>query len=132
LHYAADGRRNPSEQQAIITYLVQQGADPNALDNSGVAPIHRAVRTRSSYAVKALIEQGADPRLPNKAGSTPLHLAVQNTGASHSGSDVAKEEQARIITLLLDHGASPKDTDAKGKTVAEAASSDWVRDLLEA
>ena len=130
LHYAADGRRHPDAQRQVILYLIGHGADPNALDNSGVAAIHRAVRTRSTQAVKALIEHGADPLLKNKSGSTPLHLAVQNTGASHSGSDAAKEEQGRIIALLLEHGASPDDTDAKGKTVMAAASSDWVRDLL--
>jgi len=66
----------------------------------------------------------------NKTGSTPLHLAVQNTGRSNSGSDAARDEQRRIITVLLQHGASPTDTDANGKTVAAAASSDWIRDLL--
>jgi ankyrin repeat protein len=80
--------------------------------------------------VTALIEYGADPRLQNKSGSTPLHLAVQNTGKSGSGSDAAKDEQALIIGVLLEHGASPNDTDASGKTVADAASSEWVRDLL--
>jgi hypothetical protein len=67
----------------------------------------------------------------NKSGSTPLHLAVQNTGKSHSGSDKAKEEQHRIIVFLLEHGASPNDLDAKGKTVADAAVSDWIRQLLD-
>jgi len=32
--------------------------------------------------------------------------------------------------VLLAHGASPNDVDAKGKTVAAAATSAWVRDLL--
>ena len=81
-------------------------------------------------AVGALVENGANPLLMNKSGSTPLHLAVQNTGRSDSGSDAAKEGQARIIALLLEHGASPIDTDANGKTVAAAASSDWTRNLL--
>jgi ankyrin repeat protein len=66
----------------------------------------------------------------NDSGSTPLHLAVQNTGKSNSGLDAAKNEQREIITLLLEHGASPTDVDAKGKTVAAAASSDWIRQLL--
>jgi ankyrin repeat protein len=130
LHYAADGRWDPDGQREVIVYLIEHGADPNALDNSGVAPIHRAVRTRSSRAVKTLIEHGADPLLKNKSGSTPLHLAVQNTGASGSGTDAAKQEQGRVIAVLLEHGASPNDLDAKGKSVAEAASSVWVRDLL--
>ena len=135
LHYAADGSPgaeywDPVAQGEVIAYLIEAGADPNALDKSGVAPLHRAVRTRSSGAVSALIKNAADPRLMNKGGSTPLHLAVQNTGRSDSGSDAAKEEQGRIIALLLAHGASPTDTDANGKTVAAAASSDWIRNLL--
>jgi len=136
LHYAADGSPgtgywDPGEQREVITYLIDAGADPNAIDKSGVAPLHRAVRSRSSGAVSALIDKGADPLLMNNTGSTPLHLAVQNTGKSNSGSSAAREEQYRIIELLLAHGASSSDIDAKGKTVAAAASSAWVRQLLD-
>ena len=135
LHYAADGSPgaeywDPLAQDEVVAYLIEAGADPNALDKSRVAPLHRAVRTRCSGAVSTLIENGADPRLMNKSGSTPLHLAVQNTGRSDSGSEAAKDGQGRIIALLLEHGASPTDTDANGKTVAAAASSDWIRNLL--
>jgi hypothetical protein len=135
LHYAADGSPgaeywDPGAQREVISYLIDAGAQPNATDKSGVAPLHRAVRTRSSGAVSALIDSGADPRLMNRSGSTPLHLAVQNTGRSDSGSDAAKDEQRRIIALLLEHGASPTDLDANGKTVAAAASSEWLRQLL--
>ena len=137
LHYAADGSPgaehwDPLAQRDVITYLIEAGADPDALDKSGVAPLHRAVRTRCAAAVAALVEHGADPLLMNKSGSTPLHLAVQNTGRSNSGSDASHDEQARIITLLLRAGARPTDTDTKGKTVADAAASDWVRTLLDA
>lgn len=136
LHYAADGSPGArwwdrTAQREVIAYLVEADADPNARDKSGVAPLHRAVRTRSSDAVAALIEHGANPRLTNGSGSTPLHLAVQNTGKSNSGSEVAKEEQGRIIAVLLKHGGAPTDVDAKGKTVADAASSDWIRQLLD-
>ena len=55
---------------------------------------------------------------------------MQNTGRSDSGSEAAKDEQGRIIVVLLEHGASPTDADRNGKTVAAAASSDWVRELL--
>jgi len=135
LHYASDGRPgatswDPAAQRDVITFLCEAGADPNALDKSGVAPLHRAVRTRSAEGVVALLLNGADPGLMNKSGSTPLHLAVQNTGKSNSGSDAAKAEQARIIATLLEHGASPDDADATGKTVAAAASSPWIRELL--
>jgi ankyrin repeat protein len=136
LHYAADGgtdqdRREQEGQREVIRYLIDSCADPDAIDRSGVAPLHRAVRSRSSSAVAALIELGANPLLMNKSGSTPLHLAVQNTGKSNSGSDEARAEQHRIIVFLLEHGASPTDRDAKGKTVLSAASSSWVRQLLD-
>jgi hypothetical protein len=135
LHYAADGGPAANgwdsvAQGDVITYLIEAGADPNALDKSGVAPLHRAVRNRCSTAASALIDNGADPLLRNKNGSTPLHLAVQNTGKSDSGSEGAKDEQGRIIVLLLGHGARPTDADTNGKTVAAAATSDWIRELL--
>lgn len=136
LHYAADGGPDGAgwdagAQSALISYLIKVGAAPDALDKSGVAPLHRAVRSRSTGAVRALIDGGADPLLKNTSGSTPLHLAVQNTGKSNSGSDSAKAEQRRIILLLLEHGASPADRDAKGTSVAAAAKSGWIRQLLD-
>ena len=131
LHYAADANRwNPDAQAEVIEYLAAIGADPNALDNSGVSPLHRAVRTRSSSAVRALLDAGANPTQPNTSGSTPLHLAVQNTGRGGSGSERARQQQAAIIRLLLERGAKPSDQDRRGKQVYEAATSEWIRTLL--
>lgn len=136
LHYAADGRPgavdwDPAAQSEVIACVIRAGAAPDAMNKSGVAPLHRAVRTRSSSAARTLIANGADPYLMNKHGSTPLHLAVQNTGKSNSGSDVAKREQRAIIALLLEHGATARDIDATGKTVHDAATSDWIREMLD-
>ena len=131
LHYGADANRwNPTAQAETIKYLLSVGADANALDGSGVAPLHRAVRTRSFPAVRALLDGGADAKAPNKTGSTPLHLAVQTTGRGGSGSEHARQQQTEIITLLLERGASPTDKDGRGKTVLQAATSDWIRTLL--
>ena len=132
LHYAADGNRwEPRAQADVIEYLISIGAEPNAVDKTGVAPLHRAVRTRSLAAIRALLDGGANPRKPNKAGSTPLHLAVQPTGASGSGSDTARQQQAEIISLLLERGARPTDKDARGKRVYQAAASERIRALLK-
>src|SRR5256714_9168386 len=47
LHYAADTNHwDPAAQAETIEYLASVRADPNVLDRSGVAPLHRAVRTR--------------------------------------------------------------------------------------
>ena len=134
LHYAADGapgkRFWPKRQSAIIGFLIRAGADPNSEDKSGVMPLHRAVRTRCAAAVLALIENGADPLRRNGSGSTPLHLAVQNTGRGGSGSAIAREEQAKIIRILLDHGAKLTDADHAGKSVKECIRSDWIRTTI--
>lgn len=137
LHYASDGnpadaRWKPEAQSAVITYLAEIGADLNAVDMNGVAPLHRAVRTRSTAAVKTLVALGADVRMKNGNGSTPLHLAVQNTGRGGSGTTAAKAEQAVIIQFLLEHGAKLTDTDNQGRMVSESITSGWVRDLVQA
>ncbi len=132
LHYAADANHwEPRAQAATVAYLLKVGADPNAVDKTGVAPLHRAVRTRSLPAVRALLDGGADPRQPNKSGSTPLHLAVQTTGRGGSGSDEARRQQAGIIKLLLERDAQPADPDGRGKTVYQSATSAWIRALLD-
>ena len=131
LHYAADANRwDPVAQAETLTYLMSIGADPNAVDSAGVAPLHRAVRTRSLAAVRALLDGGADSRQPNKAGSTPLHLAVQPTGRGGAGSSEAREQQAGIVRLLLERGARVTDRDRQGKDVHRAATSEWIRALL--
>jgi ankyrin repeat protein len=110
LHYAADGAPgsptwSPRAQAATIACLIAAGADPDAVDSSGVTPLHRAVRTRCAAAVRALLEGGADVRRMNKNGSTPMQLARRNTGRGGSGSPTAKAQQAQIILTLRSHGA---------------------------
>jgi len=132
LHYAADtNHRAPAAQFETIGSLLSAGADPNAIDSDGTAPLHRAVRTRSSEAVRALLKGGADVCKQNGSGSTPLHLAVQDTGRRGSGSEVAREEQRKIIAILLQAGASGMDSDRNGKTVRNACSQEWIVSLLE-
>ena len=91
---------DPEGQAATIARLIHAGADPNAVDNRGVTPLHRAVRTRCASAVSALLAGGADPRRANGNGTTPMALATQNTGRGGSGSPAAKAQQREIIGLL--------------------------------
>jgi Ankyrin repeats (many copies) len=113
-----------------IELLISAGADPNTLDKSGVAPLHRAVRQRCLGAVDSLLRNGASIQLKNRSGSSALHLAVQNTGRGGSGSPDAKGLQGEIISLLLKAGADPQDRDGRGKTAVECAQSGWVRTLV--
>jgi ankyrin repeat protein len=125
LHYAADGAPgsspywNPTAQAEVVEYLIRVGGDPNCRDNSGVAPLHRAVRTRCAAAVRALLANGADAGTRNGSGSTPLHLAVQTTGRGGTGTADAREQQSEIFRLLLEYGARLTDEDARGRTVSD-------------
>jgi hypothetical protein len=110
LHAAAVGSPgsdhwNPRAQAATIAWLIDAGADPNAVDMDGVTPLHRAVRTRSAAAVAALLAGGADAGRRNDSGSTPLRLARLTTGRSGSGSPEAKAQQQEILRLLERRGA---------------------------
>jgi rhodanese-related sulfurtransferase len=136
LHYAADGipgsdAWDPDAQYAVVEFLIRAGANPNSQDKSGVAALHRAVRTRCTAAVRALLANGADAVKRNKSGSTPLHLAVQNTGRSSAGTAIARDEQEKIIRILLAHGARSSDADDSGKSVKDSVKSDWIFPLLE-
>jgi Ankyrin repeats (3 copies)/Ankyrin repeat len=135
LHYAADGYINgpawdAKRQVKTIGVLLDAGADINAQDKNGAAPLHRAVRTRCAAAVRCLLKVGADPTLKNKPGSTPFHLAVQDTGRGGTGADVARAAQREIIRAFLSLGVSKALKDGKGKSVLDCARSSWIRDLL--
>src|SRR5258708_31458977 len=106
LHYAADGYINgpawsPERQVRTIERLLIAGANVNAQDKNGAAPLHRAVRTRCAAAVRFLLKAGGNPTLRNKPGSTAFHLAVQNTGRGGSGTDEARPAQREIIEEVL-------------------------------
>jgi hypothetical protein len=91
---------NPTQQRAVIEYLISVGADPNAAAQGGVTPLHRAVRNRCSAAVEALLDAGADARLANDHGSTPSDLVHWTTGRGGVGAEAAKSEQQIIIDAL--------------------------------
>jgi hypothetical protein len=113
-----------------VEFLIQAGANPNATDSSGVAPLQRAVRTRCTAAVRVLLVNGADLHMRNKRGSTPLHLAVQNSGRGGTGTAAAREAQQEIIRVLRSHGVRPADKNAAGRSVQACVTANRVRALL--
>jgi len=84
----------------MVVYLIDAGADPDAVAAGGVTPLHRAVRNRCAAAVRALLDAGADPRRANNSGSTAIMLARWTTGRGGSGSPKAKAEQDKILSIL--------------------------------
>jgi len=76
-----------------LALLRRRGADLNALDETGQAPVHLAVAARRVALAKRLILAGADPSLPAADGQTPLTLALGSGDAD-------------LVRMLRQYGAS--------------------------
>ena len=76
---------------AAVRLLLEDGLDPNAMDDDGERPLHLAARMDDSAATDYLLAKGADFGQVNFAGQTPL--------------DVALAHSDRVTELLANAGA---------------------------
>jgi ankyrin repeat protein len=72
--------RDAAEQgdMAAMEKLVARGADVNAMEEHGNAPLHCAATEGSVAAMKWLVEEGANVLAKDKDGDTVLNCAVLN------------------------------------------------------
>ncbi|MEO1277345.1 MAG: ankyrin repeat domain-containing protein [Planctomycetota bacterium] len=89
--------------QATVTALLEAGADPNAIAQSGSTPLMFAAQRGQTDQVVALLGAGADPTRSNAEGRTALMLAARS-GAHEAAS------------LLIEAGADADATDRDGAT----------------
>jgi ankyrin repeat protein len=68
-----------SEIEAVVAILLEQGADINAISESGDTALHVAALEGLDLVVKRLAERGADLNLRNYKGQTPLDLATRKS-----------------------------------------------------
>jgi Ankyrin repeats (3 copies)/Ankyrin repeat len=73
----------------IIQFLLQCGAEVDALDSRGRTALHYAARNSDAEIVVKLLESGADTEIIDCEGLSPLHAAA----------DVGCEEVIRLLTL---------------------------------
>ena len=98
LHWACRGRSTD-----IVAYLIEKGADANALDNNQTAPLHSLAVRNLTEAAELLISKGAEISILDYVNQTPLH---------HSASSGHKE----ISALLAQKGAKLEIKDNWGRT----------------
>lgn len=148
---------NGSER--IVKRLLEAGADPAQMDASGKGPMIYASARGFAPIVSALLEAGVDPNrayghnltalmwaaghpndVPEPEGLEVVEMLV-GRGASLDPVDdrgrsalmiAAGRDHPQIVRWLLEHGADPALRDKEGKTAADLAASDAVREALKA
>ncbi|MCA9038397.1 MAG: ankyrin repeat domain-containing protein [Planctomycetaceae bacterium] len=106
-----------------VKRLIEQGADPNSVDQYGMGPL----LTFHPDVMRYLLEHGADPDVQRNENIAPVILGVcghfeclrllvesgadVNRASDHNGETalhgVAGHSDTRAVRLLLDHGANP-------------------------
>ncbi|ELW64914.1 ankyrin repeat domain-containing protein 61 isoform X2 [Tupaia chinensis] len=104
---------------SVLSILSQNGAHVNAINQSGMTPLHMAAAILNKDMMETLIACGANVNcVVSSTGSTALKLAVC-TAASKAGRLL--EAGVSCIRLLLIHGAKVNVQDHKGQTAMHEA-----------
>ncbi|XP_046892822.1 ankyrin repeat and LEM domain-containing protein 1 isoform X1 [Hypomesus transpacificus] len=101
---------NDGDSRAV-QILLSQGANPNSINNNGVAAVHLAVGKESeknTRCLKLILQYGADPNLRSSDGLTPLHVAAL-WGCYQN------------LKLLLKNGGNPHLKDQEGNKPGDLA-----------
>ena len=93
-------------QRKIVSAIFRRGADVDACDNGGNAPLHVACFMGKSSVARCLLDNGALTNVTNGEGATPLHLASAGTRDGHH----------ECVKVLLKFGANPRKKDDQGRT----------------
>tara|TARA_B110000014_G_scaffold211267_1_gene163344 strand:+ start:184 stop:723 length:540 start_codon:yes stop_codon:yes gene_type:complete len=80
LHLASSNMTKPRPDEAIsksIQLLLDNGFNPNSIDNFGLTPLHYAVKNNNKTAIRLLLKAGANPNASGTSyGNSPLHYAA--------------------------------------------------------
>ena len=124
----ADGRTplfdaELGESVEAIQALVAAGADVDAQENGGETALHWAAVNGRLCTVEALLRCGASTYIRNRRGATPLIMAPGLR-------DECRTYGARIVKLLVAHGADVHACDPRGRQAIHYAVSYGYDDLV--
>jgi len=114
------------DQAEEIQKMIEQGADPTAVNGLGQSALHVACLWGHHKCVEVLIKAGAKLDLRNSiTGATPLHMAALDKigRGSQEGRDIC-------VRMLLAAGASPDTVDFRGDKPYKESSNPEIRVAL--
>lgn len=78
LHWLVANVQSSTDCLEVVSFLLANGANVNAMDSQGLAPLHLAASRGLVDMIQVLVKAGAQVNLAGNggAGNTPLHLAV--------------------------------------------------------
>ena len=126
LHYAIDAA-NPNDEtdkrlKAVVSVLIEYGADTELRGRDGIGALHCAARNSSAAVTNQLLEAGAYVNIQDNARRTPLHWAA------YKGS-------VEVIKILLRKGADKGARDDYGRIplhlAAVAGEAGAMKELLD-
>jgi uncharacterized protein len=102
----------PEEQKRMFEttkFLVELGADVNAIGEHGWAPLHGAAYKGIDAVVQFLVEKGAKMDVFDEYGQTPLSITYSaiTVGGRYAYGNSPRELHATTRDLLLKMGATP-------------------------
>jgi ankyrin repeat protein len=89
------------DNDAVVKYLIQKGADLTSTDEHGETAVHRASKMCALDALRVLIAKGANVNAVNTLDDTPLHLVIEYW-------EKGDENLVEIVEFLLASGANPQ------------------------
>lgn len=152
--FAAAEQQKPS----TVTLLLAKGADPNLTGRSGLTPLIAAAFAGNDRIVEELMAHGADPNARDTTGKAAMTYAAArgfdtivrrlldagvDARARYSGEltalmwaaghdeGVGAMASARVIDLLLAHGAALNAADDRGRTALMIAAELGYGDIVE-
>jgi len=107
LHLALVHARDP----AVITTLVQAGADVHARDRFRYTPLHKAAENGTPASVRVLLQAGADPHARRRRFGEEIGVGLSSRGGPTPLHGAAANPDPEVAAILLEAGA---DVGARG------------------